>query len=840
MLLYTPEQRLTPLDTARPLPPNDMCDLCELRDRAKSVCLRPEIIGTGGVLVIGERPGRDDDSLGKAFSGRTSILLREKVAEWAPGSVAFDHATRCFSGDRELRDKHFDACRSYLVWTVQQVRPSRILCVGGGAVSAVFGRGVAPFSTRRGLGFLADGTPVFMIIHPTAASRNRFVRAWFLKDLKWALTACTPFAPPWSCEYVLVDSAETAAVAEGLCASSGGFSFHCATYGSAYNADFRLLAVSVSPLSSQIAYVWPGEVLTGSVPGHALARGCLMQLLGNRALRKIGHNLKFDVHAVECGLGVSVRGELGDTRLWRKLIDPDAASDLDSMSELVGMGGMKDESVALLDKLRRAKHAPKAQRALDGIVPEELPSRDLCYLFAALPLTVLHRRNALDAMAITRLATLLEPQAKADETYRVWQEILGPATSAIAQMERWGVGVDRGAIDATDAFLLVKQRESEARMFAYGTFDPDSPKQVGKFLYEDLHLPVVRRTEKGQASTDADSLEALRGKHPVVDDLLAWRAVATLRKTFAKGSNGDGGLYAHIRSDGRIHPTFNLDGARSGRLSCDSPNVQNIPRADTQEGKMIRDAFVAAPGHLLVEFDYSQLEIRIAALLSGDEKMKAIFKARQDFHQRTAETISQIAWGIAPADITSVHRTRAKAVNFGGMYGKTARTFAKEWGVPLEEAERIYSAILGEFSGYRTWSQRCLAEARKRGEVWTWWDGARARRRPLWRVADADDKARSVAEHGASNSPIQGTASDFCLRSLIEIVHWIKSDCVPAKLVLTVHDQLMLEVAEEAVREAVYTVRAIMCGWNSGDVPLEVDVKTGRTWGSLTKWKEAV
>lgn len=836
MRLYEDRHKRTALDDeGSAYPPDRACRRCTLCLRAHTVCIPPEIHGEGGVLFVGEKPGQDEDNCGRVFSGRTSALLREAIARFVNGPYALDNAVKCAPGARELTDKELDACRPFLVHTRAVFKPSRIVTLGGVGAETVLGRPVAPFSNRRSFTYLADGTPVFTVIHPAAASRNRFVKRWFADDLKWALKSDPPYPPPWSAESVEVFDAATLERAVRECNTSGGFAFDCETYGRPYNRDFRLLAVSLTPLGTETAFVWSGKLLHD--PAGNDARSVLRALFADRKLRKIGHNLKFDVHAVISGIGAEVRGELGDTRLWRKLMDPDAAGDLDSMSELVGMGGMKDESVAYLSKIKRARRLPMNATQVPG-VPDTLPSKDLQYAFAALPVPVLHRRNALDAITTARLAHKLEPEAKADATYRVWEEIVGPATAAFTQMERWGVAVSKPAIEDTDAYLLARQQEAEKRMFAYGQFDPDSPKQVGELLYGKLYLPVMKRTDKGAPSTDADTLDALRGRHPIIEDILAWRSVATLRKTFARGSKGDGGIYAHIRDDGRLHPTFNLDGARSGRTSCEAPNVQNIPRADTSDGKLIRDAFIAPPGYLLLSADFSQLEIRVAALLSGDEKMKAIFRAGLDFHQRTAEAVSMTAWGIKPEQVTKFHRTRAKAVNFGGMYGKTPRTFAREWGVPVEEAERIYDAILGEFGVYREWTHRCLDYARRRGEVWTWWDGKPARRRPLWRVADQDDKARSVAEHGAWNTPIQGTASDFCVKSLIACVRWILEDAVPAKLVLTVHDQLMFEVAEAAIREAAYTVRKIMTGWNSGDVPLEVDLEVGRAWGSLTKYKE--
>jgi DNA polymerase-1 len=172
------------------------------------------------------------------------------------------------------------------------------------------------------------------------------------------------------------------------------------------------------------------------------------------------------------------------------------------------------------------------------------------------------------------------------------------------------------------------------------------------------------------------------------------------------------------------------------------------------------------------------------------------------------------------------------------MYGKTPRTFAEEWKISESAAQRIYDAILGQFSTYREWTRDCLARARRTGCVWTWWDGSLARRRFLHALDDPDSLVRSRAEHGSWNTPIQGTASEFCTRSVVECVRWIAEGDIPARVVLTVHDQIVLEVDEEILDEAAFTVRGIMQGWNSGDVPLVVDVDVGRSWGSLKRYKE--
>lgn len=291
----------------------------------------------------------------------------------------------------------------------------------------------------------------------------------------------------------------------------------------------------------------------------------------------------------------------------------------------------------------------------------------------------------------------------------------------------------------------------------------------------------------------------------------------------------------------------------AGELSsanCTDPNLQNIPRASgSPEGKMARDCFAAPPGYKLVELDYSQLELRVACLLSGDPKMLEIFRSGVDYHLRTAQLVSMTAWGV---DLTNnsvskedakEYRTRAKAVNFGALYGKGAGGLAEEWGCSMSKAQEVIDLIMGQFKVLDRWCDDRLREAQKTGVVWTWWDGENARRRPLYRVADKsseNDKSRSVAENGAVNSPIQGTASDFCVSSLTACIDWIEQDRLDGvKLVLPVHDALMFEVRDDMVDEVAHVAAHIMRSWPFGDVPLVVDCKVGQSWGTMEEYDVA-
>lgn len=861
------------------------CTRCDLRESVRHVCLGGEG-EPGGVLLVGESPGRNEDQVGRPFIGASGQLLRKLLARHWRGPVAIDNAIRCAPGAREVKDKHAEACRGYLAETIAESKPQRIISLGGWSAYSLTGRSVAPFSTRRGYTHLVGGRfgprpiPLFFVVHPAAALRNRFVNAWFEEDFAWALTveasALRQLPSPETGLVRVVSDGPSARHAVAELRAAEWSAFDVETAGVVYDKSFRLLCVSFCAKGSESPWSWDIAALADPE-----AREELCRFLVDPKARKLGQNVKFDEIACHLTLGVKPRGVRGDVRLLRKLLEPEADGKLDKMSELVGMGGIKEEAreemSLYVDKIKRGLHTERRlaknaaedtdklargetvkrraklradmAEALDYLHQIDVDYADLApvirdpeadwesWAYAIVPTDMLLRYNGRDSVATARLAEWLEPQVEAEPALaRVRAKLVEPAAQAIRSVERWGVPADRGAIMAFDSYLGVKLAEVRARLAAYGeSFNPDSPPQVSKLLFETLRLKPLRTTPSGGYSTDDETLESLKDKHPAAGAIADHRTYSKLKGTYADG------LLHHLRPDGRIHTSILLDGARSGRTSSSKPNLQNIPRAESIEGKMARDCFAASPGFTLLQLDYSQLELRVAAMLSGDEKMISIFREGVDYHKRTAELISKIAWGIDPSQVEKKHRSQSKSVNFGILYGKTASTLAKEWGVSTAKAQAVVDAIMGQFRRLDAWCQEKRSETRRSGLSWTWWDGEKARRRPLWRIADSDDLARSTAENGAVNTPIQGTASDFCIASLIEAVQWIEGEGLEpiCRLILPVHDSLMFEVRRDFVEEAAKTVHEIMMSWNSGGVPLEVDVEVGDRWGSLEKLKLA-
>jgi uracil-DNA glycosylase family 4 len=920
--LYAPERRVAveleePLDMDEP-GLGKRCTRCTLHKRARNVCLGADG-EPGGLLIVGEAPGRNEDSLGRPFVGRSGEVLRKLVDKHWEGPVAYDNAVRCFPGKAGKLDKPIRECRGYLAQTLHEVQPTRIITLGASAARSVLGRAVAPFSNRKSFAHLAatygrhtgarwhEGgphraelgdyatfhpVPVFMCIHPTAALRNRFVRQWWSEDMVHALTSPDPPAPRYSAKFRLVQSEADALWAVRYLRGKE-VAFDVETTGVQWGRDYRIFAAAFCVIGDSEPIVWPEEALADQ---RALRP--MLEYLADPACKKGGQNVKYDIQAFMCAHGCKPRGITFDTKLMRKLLDPEADAALDKMAELIGHGGCKSEmhearvhaaevvqkGLRAIAKMDRAKEWDRAQDSADGklaaaVLKEmglplrrpKLTTKDKEWLtafedfedehpelmefakahskekakwdFGLVSKEVSYRYNARDAFTTAELAAKfkgeLVERSEIGETYRT---LVNKAGEAAAQVEAWGVACDRDSVETFDRYLEMSEIEAKGKLDGHAPgVNWDSPLQVQDILFNKLRLDIVKTTDSGAPSTDAAVLKILAEKHELPKALLAYRKVGKLRGTYAKG------LLPHIRPDGRIHGSLNVDGARTGRTSFSDPNLQNIPRATSKEGKMARDCFVAPEGYLLVQADYSQLELRVAAMLSRDPVMISIFEEGIDYHLKTAMMVADIAWkNVSPEDIKREYeatgkceyRTQAKSINFGVIYGLGDAALAAQMGCSIQQARKVKEAIMGKLHVLDSWCQSCLAEARKTGGVWTWWDGKRARRRPLIKVASNDDKERSVAEHGSWNTPVQGTASDFCIASLVEAVDWVIEDAVPAKVVLPVHDSIMIETRADALEEVVQGLREIMLQWNSDGVPIEVDVEVGDAWGSLKPYAD--
>jgi DNA polymerase I-like protein with 3'-5' exonuclease and polymerase domains/uracil-DNA glycosylase len=801
------------------------CSACELATTARTICTPGDGPEDAPVLVV--LPGVSD------AADRAGHVVAGTVPEWVArtlgaggAAIRYEAAMRCRVGGSVPSDTMLHACRPYTAGSLPGRK--RIIAVGQAAHRLLLGRAL-PLTVRRGIALLSDGTPVVMLGDPVTAMKNRLLRARYEDDLRWALAVEAP-AAPWGLVTQVVDTAADSQAACDEARSWPWVALDAEWAGVIDDPDHTLLSIAIGTQGDR-SFVWDRAGLADPAVAEPLRA-----LLRDRAVTVVGHNAKADFRALRAWLGGWPRGKWTDTRMLRKVQDAESSGALDDLAETVGMGGHKAEARAALDAAKAKIRKGARKSAAADLFAERSDYGSMPRLYESLPRDVLLRYNARDTVATARLYVSELAALDADDPALryVLEGLVVPATLAICRIEQAGVPCDPTGLGAVDALWAVEQQQIEARLVTASPnpWKPGSPRDVARVLYSELGLRCPGKTDSGAPSTDADALDKLKGQHPVVDDLIAWRKISKLRGTYSQG------IAEEIRPDGRIRASFLLDGARTGRMSCNSPNLQQVPRGDTTSGKMLRDVFAARPGWSLVQADYSQLELRVAAGLARDEEMIAVFRSGVDYHLRTAQMISKQAWGIEPEEVTKVHRTATKAVNFGLLYGSDDRSLAETLGGTVADAAKVRAAVLGRFKGLAQFIQGCLRDARTTGGAWTVWRGRKARRRPLWGIADPDEYLRGHYERASWNTPIQGTGSDICLDALVEIVDWIEADGVPAELVLPIHDSLMIHCQDDALDEVIYQMRRIMESRWCGDCPLAVDVEVGKSWGSLEKLKK--
>ena len=424
--------------------------------------------------------------------------------------------------------------------------------------------------------------------------------------------------------------------------------------------------------------------------------------------------------------------------------------------------------------------------------------------------------EAPDAQAVWALQSVLREKMDALGMLPLYTDIELPLCPVLARMEHTGFLVDRKALYDFGESLTsaIEQLQQSIWALAGEPFNIQSPKQLGHVLFDQLMLPAGKKTKTGW-STNAAVLEKLRGKHPIIDQILDYRMLTKLKSTYADG------LLKEISVDGRIHTNFQMTVTATGRLSSTEPNLQNIP-VRRELGAQIRNMFVASPGKVLVDADYSQIELRLLAHIADDETMIAAFRSGEDIH---AVTASQV-FGVPLDEVTPLQRSHAKAVNFGIVYGISAFSLAQDIGVFQSEAKAYMDSYFSKYHGVRAYMDRIVAQAKADGYVTTLF----GRRRDLPELKSSNFNLRSFGERVALNMPIQGTAADIIKAAMVRVDARMRAEGLEAQLLLQVHDELIVECpAEEAE-----TVRAILIEEMEHvvdyRVPLLVDAKIGASW----------
>jgi DNA polymerase-1 len=557
----------------------------------------------------------------------------------------------------------------------------------------------------------------------------------------------------------------------------------------------RLVGISlaVEPLRAcyiPLAHRYPGAPV--QLPLEAtLAK--LKPWLESARHRKVGQHLKYDAH-VFANHGLRLEGIAHDTLLESYVLEPHRSHDMDSLAE---------------------RHLGRTT-----ITYEQVCGRGANQIgFDEVSIERATEYAAEDAEVTLALHHALWPHLADDARLRyVYESIEIPVSRVLFEMERTGVLIDRDKLLAQSRELAARMAELEARAheLAGQPFNLGSPKQIGEILFGKLGLPVVKKTASGAPSTDEEVLEKLALDYPLPKTLLEYRALSKLKSTYCDK------LPASVDPrTGRVHTSYGQAVAVTGRLASSEPNLQNIP-IRTPEGRRIREAFIAPPGSRIVSADYSQIELRIMAHLSGDEGLLAAFAAGEDVHRATASEI----FGVPVGEVTSEQRRYAKVINFGLIYGMSAFGLAANLGIDKDAARNYIDRYFTRYPGVARYMETTRALARRQGYVETVFG------RRLWlpEINSPNGPRRAAAERAAINAPMQGTAADLIKLAMIAVADWLHRERLASKLIMQVHDELVFEVSESEVELVKAKVPELMSGVAELKVKLVAEVGVGANW----------
>ena len=558
----------------------------------------------------------------------------------------------------------------------------------------------------------------------------------------------------------------------------------------------ELVGISLSVKTGEAAYIPVAHDYPGA-PQQLSRESVLNSLkafLEDPEKKKVGHHLKYDAH-IFARYGIALRGMQFDSMLESYVLNSVATRhDMDSTARFY------------LD--------------IDTIHFEDVAGKGVKQLtFNQIDLEQAAPYAAEDADITLKLHEHLWGELqKTDALKNVYLEIEQPLVPILLGMEETGVLIDRDMLRKQSGELAKKMAglEASAHELAGAPFNLGSPKQLQELLFGQLGLPVVRKTPKGQPSTAEDVLQELAQEYELPRVILDYRSVSKLKSTYTDK------LPEQISVEtGRVHTSYHQAVAATGRLSSTDPNLQNIP-IRTPEGRRIRQAFVAPAGSVLLAADYSQIELRIMAHLSGDAGLLDAFAGDRDVHKATAAEV----FGLDPNDVTADHRRSAKAINFGLMYGMSAFGLGKQLGISRHEAQEYVDLYFDRYPGVKKFMDDIREQARKSGFVETVF----GRRLYLPDINDRNAPRRQYAERSAINAPMQGTAADIIKRAMIAVQHWLDESSAPARMIMQVHDELVFEVAEDSVDEVRAEVVALMNAAAELAVPLKVDAGVGTNW----------
>jgi DNA polymerase-1 len=558
----------------------------------------------------------------------------------------------------------------------------------------------------------------------------------------------------------------------------------------------KIVGVSFAVIPGKAAYVPLAHDYAG-VPDQLNRTGILEKLrplLENRHKAKLGQNLKYDAHVL-ANHGIILRGIAHDTMLESYVLNSTATKhNMDDLAkEYLGISTIHYEDVAG----KGAKQIPFQEVRLEQAAPYAAEDADITLRLHQVLMAKLKQHPAL---------------------LNLYSEIEIPLISVLARIESNGVLIDAAMLAQQSMELAnhIVSIEQQAHDLAGHTFNLGSPKQIQDILYDQLKLPVLKKTPKGQPSTEEPVLQELAIDYPLPRLILDYRSLSKLKSTYTDK------LPQQVDDKtGRIHTSYHQAVAATGRLSSSDPNLQNIP-IRSEEGRKIRQAFIAPVGYKILAADYSQIELRIMAHLSADVGLLKAFGEGEDIHRATAAEV----FGVATDQVTTDLRRSAKAINFGLIYGMSSFGLAQQLGLSRSQAQSYIDLYFARYPGVKNYMDRIRDQAREQGYVETLF----GRRLYLPEIKSRNAARRQYAERTAINAPMQGTAADIIKRAMISTDQWLLKEKPDAKMIMQVHDELVFEVADDKLEQCTAIIRTIMCSAADLNVPLIVDIGAGSNW----------
>ncbi len=627
------------------------------------------------------------------------------------------------------------------------------------------------------------------------ADRDRCYALFAKLEFRTLVPEFAPSASSIDKDYAIVGSTEELRALAAELRAAGEFSLKVITDGTA-PVRATLVGIAVSTAALQARYIPLGhEGFGGGSLAKPEALAILTPVLTDPAVRKIGHDLKADL-IVLGRHGIDLANPIGfDTMLGSYLLDANRSSQAMEPLALEQLGYKAQTEEDVIGK--GVKALAFAQVPVESVLDYAGERSDLAW----------------------QLARKIEPVLAQDELHSVYRDLEWPLLPILAGLERSGVRVDVKSLGSQSITLDRELSDLSRRIFALagGEFNIASPKQLAEVLFEKMQLPVLKRTGRDRtASTAVEVLEELAAQHDICRLVLDWRGLAKLKGTYIDA------LPSLVNPEtGRVHTQISQAVAATGRLSSSDPNLQNIP-IRTEIGRQIRSAVIADPGHVLISADFSQIELRVLAHLSGDETLTAAFARGDDIHDQTATKVFGADSLLDPYEL----RRRAKIINYALLYGKTAFTLAKDIGVTQQAAQQFIDAYFAGFPRVRAFIDKTLADAHASGVVKTMF----GRRRPVPELTSRNFQIRAGAERIAVNMPIQGTAADILKRAMIDVHLALTANVPRARMILTVHDELLFEAPRDDADAVSALVKEKMSSAVKLSVPLDVDVGVGENW----------